>query len=500
MVKPDDEHNRALVRHVHPHDWVSPTPAERYGLVVIGGGPAGLVAAIGGAGLGARVALVERSLLGGDCLNWGCVPSKALLASAHAAHVARRGAAWGVHTDVRVDFGEVMARMRKLRAAISHHDSAERLRNAGVDVFLGEARFTGPDAVEVNGQTLRFSRAVIATGARAAIPPIPGLSEAPWLDNERLFELTELPPRLVVIGGGPIGAEMAQAFARLGSAVTLVDQAPRVLPREEPEAGELVAASLRADGVRLETGVQVRAMERGADGWELVAARGDAALRVPFDHVLVAVGRRPNTEGLGLEAAGVKAGPRGVEVDAWLRTSSPRVYAAGDVASRYQFTHAADAQARVLLQNALFLPTKRADGLVIPWATYTDPEVGHVGPTWDELQGRTDLTELKASFADNDRAVCDGQTEGYARAWVDPGGKIVAATIVGPHAGDLINEVAVAMTHGLGISALGSTIHAYPTRSEIVRRLADAWNRRRLTPGRASLLRRFLGWRLGQKG
>jgi pyruvate/2-oxoglutarate dehydrogenase complex dihydrolipoamide dehydrogenase (E3) component len=497
MISPDDAHNRALVHHVHPHDWVSPTPVERYGLVVIGGGPAGLVAAMGGAGLGVKVALVERGLLGGDCLNWGCVPSKALLASAATAQAARDAAALGVHTGpVEVDFGAVMARMREIRAGIAHHDSAERLRGAGVDVFLGEASFVGRDAVQVGDHTLRFARAVIATGARAVLPPIPGLAESPWLDNERLFELTELPRRVVVIGAGPIGVEMAQALRRFGAEVTVVDGAARVLPREEPDASAVLAARLLREGVDLRLGASVARVVQANEGWAVELKDGAV---LPADRILVAAGRRPNVEGLGLDRAGVVAGPRGVEVDDYLRTANGHVYAAGDVCSRFQFTHTADAQARIVLQNALFWPTKRVSGLVVPWATYTQPEIAHVGPTSDDLAVRTDLVQLDAAFSENDRARCEGDTEGYARAWVDGGGKVVAATVVGENAADILQSVVLLMSAGLPITALASTIHSYPNRVEVLKRLGDAWNRRRLTPARASLLRRFLAWWLGQR-
>ncbi len=499
-VHPDDAYNRALLHHVHPHDWPTPTPAARYGLVVVGGGPAGLVAAMGGAGLGARVALIERGLLGGDCLNWGCVPSKALLSSAHAAQSARDAGALGVRTgEVAVDFPAVMERMRQIRAGIAHHDSAERLKGAGVDVFLGEACFTGPDAVSVGGLTLRFARAVITTGARAFVPPIPGLAESPWMDNERLFELTELPRRVVVIGAGPIGVEMAQALRRFGAEVTVVDGAPRVLPREEADASALLAARLMAEGVTLELGAKVLRVERDGEDHVVVVETAGGTRRLPADRILVAAGRRPNIEGLGLDAAGVRHGPKGVEVDDYLRTSNKQIYAAGDVCSRFQFTHTADAQARIVLQNALFWPTKRSSNMVVPWATYTSPEIAHVGPTADELTGRADLVQLDAQLADNDRAVCEGATEGYARAWVDPKGQVVAATVVGEHAADILQELTLAMTARLPITAIANTIHPYPNRVEVLKRLGDAWNKRRLTPGRASLLRRVLGWWLGQK-
>lgn len=489
-ILPGDPDDARLVASVHPPGRSNPVPADRYGLVVIGGGPAGLVAAFGAAGLGARVAIVERGLLGGDCLNVGCVPSKALLASAHAVHAVRSAGRLGVRVSgpVEVDGAAVLRRMRSLRADIAPHDSVERLEKAGIDVFLGEARFTGRDTVSVGGATLRFTRAVLATGARAALPPIPGLADAAPLTNESIFSLAALPARLVVLGAGPIGVELGQAFARLGVHVTLIDKAPGVLPREDREAAARVQASLQADGVDLRLGASVaRVARRGTE----VEVEVDGEV-VRADHVLVALGRSPNVDGLDLEAAGILASPRGVQVDDHLRTTNPRVFAAGDVIGSYAFTHTADAMARIVLQNALFAPSKRVSALVVPWVTYTDPELAHVGPAASTLTGRTDLQVLTVPFADLDRAVTDDLTDGFARVWADRRGQIVAATIVGAGAGELIAELVLARTHGLGLAAIGATLHPYPTRSEVVRRLGDAWNRTRLTPAVAGWMRRWL--------
>lgn len=494
-----DLHDEALRAHVHPDDHVNPTPKDSYQLVVVGGGPAGLVAAFGAAGLGARVAIVERGLLGGDCLNVGCVPSKALLAAAHAAAEARQAGAFGVRIEgpITVDFGAVMARMRALRAGISHHDSVQRLQDAGIDVFLGSGRFTGPQTLAVGDATLTFRRALIATGAHAARPPIPGIDEVEPLDNASLFQLTDRPQRLIVLGAGPIGAEMAQAFARFGSEVSLVDMADRVLPREDPDASAVVAEALVRDGVDLVLGAKVLRFERRDGARVVVVDRGQGEEALAGDGILLALGRRPNLEGLDPDAAGVAHTKAGITVDDHLHTSNPRIYAAGDVASRFQFTHAADAMARIVIQNAFFWDMKRASALVIPWATYTSPEVAHVGPTVEELAGRTDLQTFTVPLADLDRAVTDGTLEGFARAHVDGRGRIVAATVVGPHAGDLINEVSLAMTHGIGIAGLDATIHAYPNRSEVLKRLGGAYNRTRLTPARARMLKTWLDWRLG---
>ena len=376
------------LRHAaHPPGWTNPAPRGRYHLVVIGGGTAGLVSAMGAAGLGARVALVERALLGGDCLITGCVPSKAILRSARAAADARFAPAVGVDVaGVEADFAAVMRRMRERRADISPHDSAERLRAAGVDLYFGEARFAGPSAIAVDGRTLTFRRAVIATGGRAAVPDIPGLSVAPYLTNATLFSLTEQPKRLAIIGAGAIGCEMAQAFARLGTAVTLFDQAPRVLASEDADAAAVVARRLAADGVTLRLGATI------------------AGVPAAFDQLLIATGRTPNIEALDLRAAGVAFDASGVVVDDHLRTTNRRIFAAGDVCSKFKFTHAADALARIVIQNALFFGRKRASALVIPWCTYTDPEVAHVGG-YDGDTITIPLTEVDRAVVDEERVV-----------------------------------------------------------------------------------------------
>ncbi len=481
-VSPMDEHNLRLLANVHPPDWRNPVPRERYHLVVIGAGTAGLVTAAGAAALGARVALVERHLMGGDCLNTGCVPSKAMISSARAWHLAPAGAG---------DFGAVMARMRRIRADLSAGDSAGRFAGLGVDVFFGHARFTGPDRVGVGDAVLRFRRAVIATGARAAVPPIPGLSEAGYYTNETIFSLTELPDRLVVLGAGPIGCELAQAFARLGSRVTVIGRAERVLPRDDPDAARLVEGALRADGVALELGAEVRRVERGADGIRVEWERAGQTAGATGDVLLLATGRAPNVEDLGLERAGVAADARGVAVDDRLRTANPRVFAIGDVASRYQFTHVADAQARLVIANALFFGRARASRLVIPWSTYTSPEVAQVGLTAAEA-GRAGVAidTITVPLAQVDRAVLAGHPDGFLRVHLRRGSdRIAGVTIVAPDAGELIATAALAMTSRLGLAALGRTIQPYPTIAEAYRKAADQWRRTKLTP----LVRRVLG-------
>ena len=376
MVEPWDRHNQVLVHNVHPAEWINPRPAGRYHVVVIGAGTAGLVTAVGAAGLGARVALVERFLMGGDCLNVGCVPSKALLRAARAAADVRDAGALGVVVPPgsRVDFGAVMERMRRLRAQISPIDSAWRCRDLGIDVFLGDGRFAGPDTVAVGDARLRFRKAVVATGARPAVPPIAGLAAAGYLTNETVFSLTSLPPRLAVIGGGPIGCELAQAFARFGAEVTLLHRGPRILGREDDDAAALLARALQRDGVRLVLEAAIDRVERHGDERVLHYTRAGARAHVRADAVLVGAGRLANVEGLGLETAGVAADPRdGVHVDDRLRTTNRRIFAAGDVCSRDRFTHHADFQARLVIQNALFLGRARASALTLPRAPTPTP-------------------------------------------------------------------------------------------------------------------------------
>jgi len=497
-VSPPDAHNRALLGLVHPPDWVNPTPRDGYDLVVIGAGTAGLVTAAGAAGLGARVALVERHLMGGDCLNVGCVPSKALLRSAHAAAEIARAADFGVNLvcGASVDFPSVMERLRRLRAGIAPHDSAARFKGLGVDVFLGDARFADADHVEVAGARLRFRRAVIASGARAVIPAIPGLAAAMPLTNETVFNLTELPRRLAVLGGGPIGCELAQAFRRLGSEVTLVHNKPHLLDREDPDAAAVVQAALAREGVELLLGATVDHVETATASRRLHVVTPERRRTVEADAVLVAAGRAPNVDGLNLDGVGVRFDPReGVHTDDFLRTTHPRIFACGDVCLRWKFTHAADFAARIVIQNALFalgpFGRRRVSALNMAWCTYTDPELAHTGLTLAEAAAAgIALDTYTQPFAQVDRAITESDTDGFARIHTRRGtGEIVGANIVGRGAGDLISEVSVAMAGGVSLGALASVIHPYPTRAESIRRLGDQFNRTRLTPRAAGLLK-----------
>ena len=502
-VLPMDEHNRKLLANAHPADWRNPRAAGRYNLVVIGGGTAGLVGSIGTAGLGGKAALIERHLLGGDCLNFGCVPSKSIIRSAKVIGELRKAAELGITVPdgVQVDFGAIMARMRGLRADISHDDSLGRLVRDGVEVFLGEARFTGPDTVEVfdgvERQTLRFAKALIATGGRARTLPLPGLAEAGYLTNETLFQLTEQPRRLAVIGGGPIGAEMAQTFARFGTEVTIFIKDNHFLPKEDREAAAVVEQAFRRDGVQFICGADLQEVTLSESGKVLHYQQEGQPGQLEVDAILVSIGRVPNIEGLNLEVADVRYDERGVTVDDGLRTSNPRIYAAGDVAMKYQFTHMADAAARIVLQNALFPgPQKKLSNLVVPWTTYTDPEVAHVGMyTHDAEAAGIAYDVFSKSLSEVDRARTDGETAGFVKVLVKRGtDQILGATIVASEAGEMLNEITLAMVAGLGLKTLSTVIHPYPIQSEAIKKIADGYNRTRLTPTVKRLFKTWLAW------
>jgi pyruvate/2-oxoglutarate dehydrogenase complex dihydrolipoamide dehydrogenase (E3) component len=497
-VSPRDEHNIVLLDHTRPRAWIDPQPKARYNLVIIGAGSGGLVSAAGAAGLGAEVALIESHLLGGDCLTVGCVPSKALLACAKAAAAARNAAEFGVSVgEVRVDFGAVMQRMRKLRAQIAPHDSAQRFsQDLGVDVFLGRARFTGRDSVEVNGKTLKFAKAIVATGATAAIPPIPGLERVPYLTNASVFNLTELPRRLAVIGAGPIGMELAQAFQRFGAAVTVLFRG-QPLPKEDAEAAQVVTASLVSDGVTMRQVKGYRSISGGHDGAPIrieLDLPGDEGM-LEVDAILIAAGRKPTLAGLGLEEAGVDFDARsGIKVNERLQTSNPDIFAVGDVASPYQFTHMSDFMARLAIRNALFFGRDKHTQLLVPWATYTDPEVAHVGLYPRDLEERgLAFATFERHFKDVDRTLLESENAGFVKIHVAQGSdQILGATIVGSHAGDMISEVCVAMQASMGLGRLASVIHPYPTAAEAIRQCGDAYNRTRLTPTVRKLFNRLM--------
>ncbi|APZ96485.1 Mercuric reductase [Fuerstiella marisgermanici] len=496
QLTPYDKHNQELEASVHPPDWKNPTPDKPYHLVVIGAGTAGLVTAAGAAGLGARVALIERELMGGDCLNVGCVPSKGIIRAARVAATVRDAELFGVNVppDVTFDFGKAMERMRRLRTKISPNDSAQRFADMGIDVYFGQGTFVDENTVTVTQKdgsvsTLKFKKAVIATGARASAPPIPGLDSVDYLTNENLFSLTELPQRFGIVGSGPIGSEMAQSFARFGSEVFLFERDGHILTREDADAAAVVQKQFERDGVHLMLNSNNMAVKPTDDGKICVSAvQNGVPSDTVVDQLLIAVGRAPNTDGLNLEAVNVKYDRPGIEVNDNLQTTNPRIYAAGDICSKYKFTHAADFQARIVIQNALFavgpFGKKKASDLIIPWATYTSPEIAHVGMyEHDAKDAGVEIDTYIQEFADVDRAILEGQDEGFVKVHTKKGtDEIVGATIVAENAGDMISEITVAMTSKVGLSKIASAIHPYPTQAEAIRKLGDQINRTKLTP------------------
>jgi pyruvate/2-oxoglutarate dehydrogenase complex dihydrolipoamide dehydrogenase (E3) component len=502
VVEPFDEFNRQLVDNVHPPSWRNPKPAGRYDLVVLGAGTGGLISALIASSLGARVALVERHLMGGDCLNVGCVPSKAMIRGAQIVHGAHQAARFGMpaaSTDLG-DFGAVMRRMREVRARISHEDSAERYSSEfGVEIFLGDACFDGDGRVIVAGERLEYKRAVIATGARAIAPPIEGLAATGYLDNETVFGLVERPRRLAVIGAGPIGCELAQSFRRLGSEVVLLESAGQILTREDPDAAQIVQEALAEEGVEMVFECEIQRVEgRGPDKVIHLSCPKQGAREWIVDEILVAAGRAPNVDALGLETVGVEFDRReGIRVDDTLRTSNARIWAVGDVCMRWKFTHAADAAAKIVVQNALFalgpFGRKKLSNLVMPWCTYTEPEIAHVGiGTRDAHEKKMALDTYQVPLAEANRAVTDGQENGLVKVHVKKGtDEIVGATIVAAHAGELITQITMAIQHKIGLGAFTNLIYPYPTQGEAIKRAAGAYTRSRLTPAVKRLLE---GW------
>ena len=474
-----------------------------YNLIVIGAGSAGLVSAYIAATARAKVALIERDRMGGDCLNTGCVPSKALLRSARLMADARNAGRYGIaRVDVQMDFAQVMARVHEVIRKIEPHDSVERYTKLGVEVITGEARIVSPWEVEVDGKRLSARSLIIATGARPLVPAIPGLDGVAYLTSENLWELRSLPKRLLVLGGGPIGCELSQAFARLGSDVTQVEMAPRLLPREDADAAAEVESRFRAEGVRVMTGCKALRVERDGDGDRLVCEKDGEEVALPFDRLLLALGRKANVEGFGLQELGVEIRKNGtVEADPFLQTSFPNILVAGDVTGPYQFTHVCAHQAWYASINALLSPLWRfkADYRVIPWATFTDPEVARVGLSEDEARAQGIAVEVtRYGLDDLDRAIADSADHGFVKVLTPPGkDRILGATIVGEHAGDLLAEFVLAMKHGLGLNKLLGTIHIYPTLSEANKYAAGAWKRANAPQGLLQFAARYFAWRRG---
>ena len=441
---------------------------------VIGAGAAGLSVAVGAVQLGARTVLFEKGEMGGDCLNYGCVPSKALLAAAHAAQTVRDARRFGLRcAEPQVDFPAVMTHVREVIEQIAPHDSVERLEGLGVRVVRAAAAFSGPNEVSGGALRVRARRIVIATGSSAVIPPVPGLSDVAVLTNQTLFTLQERPAHLLILGGGPVGVEMAQAFRRLGSAVTVFEQG-RLLARDEPQFARVLAERLASEGVTLHQNAQVTRVARAADG--IVVTFGEGR-EVRGSHLLVAAGRRPQLRELALERAGVEHTGEGITVDARLRTTNGRVYALGDVIGRPQFTHSAGYQAGIVIRNALFRLPAKVDYRALPWVTYTDPELAHVGLTEAEARERLgpSVQIVRADFAHNDRVRAERQTDGAIKVVTDRRGTVLGVDILGPHAGELIGLWSLAITRGLKLSALTGMILPYPTRAEISKAAASAF-------------------------
>jgi pyruvate/2-oxoglutarate dehydrogenase complex dihydrolipoamide dehydrogenase (E3) component len=500
LISPLDDYNQTLIAQVHPLDWVNPTPADRYDLVVIGAGTAGLVVAAGaaGLGLGLKVALIEKHLMGGDCLNVGCVPSKCMIRSSRVVAELRESDRFGVKTTgaIEIDFPAVMARMRQIRADISPNDSAHRMQKLGVDVFLGQGHFHSSDTIQVEETILKFKKAVIATGARATQPTIPGLAEAGFLTNETVFNLTDRPARLAVIGGGPIGCELAQTFQRLGSEVVLFHKNSHLLDREDNDAAEIIQQVFLQEGIQLQLNAQLERVEKTDDGKVLYFSRNGQLDHITVDEILIGAGRSPNVEGLNLEKVGVNYEPhQGVVVNDYLQTSNPKIYAAGDICMDWKFTHAADAAARIVIKNTLFAPfgigRSKLSDLVMPWSTYTSPEIAHVGLYEQEAIAKgVEVEVIHIPLNTVDRAIADGETNGFVKILHKRGSdEIIGATIVASHAGDLISEITLAITAKIGLSKLSTVIHPYPTQAEAIKKAADAYRRTLLTPKSKNLLK-----------
>ena len=484
--------------------WKKPARFDR-NLVVIGAGSAGLVSAYIATAVKAKVTLIERHRMGGDCLNTGCVPSKALIRSARLLSHMRRSREFGIRSaSAEFDFAEVMERVRQVIREIEPHDSIERYTGLGVEVVQGSARVTSPWSVDIETpdgkRTLTTRSIIIATGARPFVPPIPGIDAIDYLTSDNVWDLREMPRRLVVLGGGPIGCELTQTFARLGANVTQVEMMPRLMLREDPEVSRLVAQRFQAEGVTVLTDHTAKqfVVENGEK--ILIAEHQGKDVRVPFDAVLIAVGRAANLKGFGLDEMGIPTG-KVVETNAFLQTLHPNIYAAGDVAGPYQFTHTAAHQAWYAAVNALFAPFKkfRADYSVIPWATFTEPEIARVGLNELEAKEKGIACEVTTYGIDDlDRAIADGEAHGFVKVLTVPGkDRILGVTIVGEHAGDLIAEYVLAMKHGIGLNKILGTIHIYPTMAEANKYVAGNWKRAHAPQRLLRWVERFHAWRRG---
>lgn len=497
LLTPMDEYNQQLIAEVHPPTWTNPTPQDKYDLVVIGAGTAGLVVAAGAAGLGIglKVALIERYLMGGDCLNFGCVPSKAVIRSARVIGELAKAKQLGIKVnDIDINFSQVMARMRRLRSSISHHDSAQRFANLGIDVFFGDAHFTSDQTIAVGDKSLSYKKAVIATGARAVTPKIEEIEATGFQTNETIFSLTELPKRLAIFGGGPIGCELAQAFHRLGTQVILFHKHGHLLNREDADAAEIIQNTFISEGIELVLDAQILRTEKTATGKKIYYQAQNQEKSLEVEEILMGAGRQANVETLNLETVGVEYNQKGVIVNDYLQTSNPRIYAAGDVCLDWKFTHTADAAARIVIKNTLFSPfgfgKAKFSDLVVPWVTYTDPEIAHVGMYEADAQAQgIEVSTIKIMMSSVDRAITDGETEGFVKIHHQKGSdRILGATIVANHAGEMISEITAAIVNKIGLNGLSSVIHSYPTQADAIKKAADAYRRTLLTPRTKSLL------------
>ena len=494
-----NDYDQRELLNVHPPDWRNPEPADRYNLLIIGAGPAGMLTAINAARAGAKVALVERDRFGGACFNDGCIPSKAIIRTSRVYAEMRNAENFGaqVPTGISLDFPAAMERMRRVRARISRRVSAHRLSAMGVDVFFGEARFAGPDAIEVEGKRLRFKRALVASGARPKLPSIPGIAAARYLTNESVFDLAECPRRLLVIGGGPLGCELAQAFCRLGSQVSIAQDDPMFLGNEERDAAQILSDALARDGIGIHLNIQTLNVCTEGNQKIVDLASDDYKFTLTVDEILVGIGSSPNVEGMNLEAAGVQFDKEaGVFTNDYLQTSNPQIYAAGDVCSEKKFSHIEAAAADLVVHNALFSGRERLSALAIPWCTYTDPEIAHVGLYVKEARVKgIPVKTFTVMMSDVDRAITDGEDEGFVKIHVREGtDKILGATVAASHAGEMISEISLAMSAGLGLGALARVSHPYPTQAQAIKLAADAYLATVRRPTRNWILRQWLAW------
>jgi pyruvate/2-oxoglutarate dehydrogenase complex dihydrolipoamide dehydrogenase (E3) component len=479
----DGDITRSPLEYLHPGGWKNAKPAEQYSFVVVGAGPAGLVAALDAARLGLKVALIERNLLGGNCLNTGCVPSKTLIRTSRLYAEMRNAENFGatVAGEITVDFAAAMERVRRVRTRIAREGSIKGLNAQGIDMFFGEASFASPDSVVVEGNVLRFEKALIATGARPRIPQIPGLAASGFLTNETVFDLTERPNRLVVIGGGPTGCEIAQAFCRLGSQVTIVQNEPMFLSQEERDAAQILSEAFARDGIEIYLNTETVGVRIEGASKLIELVQEDSKLTVPADNILVAVGQTPNVEALNLETARIEYDAEsGIRVNDFLETTNANVYAAGDVSAKRQFVHFEGASSRLVVQNALRSGRNRVSSLTIPWCTYTDPEIAHVGMYVREAREKNiPVITFTVPMHDVHRAICDGEEEGFVKIHVREGSdRILGATLVSRHAGEMISDISLAIQTGIGLGKLGQVVRPYPTQSGAIRMAADAYSAR----------------------